>query len=121
LVHGQSGLLAAQRATDIFFGAEIGDLTDQQLVEIFADVPRCGLQASLLENEGYPLIDALVACGLCKSKSDGRRAIDQGGIYVNNRRREGIESRLERSDLASESMIVLRSGKKKYALLRFLA
>jgi len=121
LVHGQAGLLAAQRATDIFFGAEIGDLTDQQLVEIFADVPRCGLQASLLENEGYPLIDALVACGLCKSKSDGRRAIDQGGIYVNNRRREGIESRLERSDLASESVIVLRSGKKKYALLRFLA
>src|SRR5262245_34342001 len=39
LVHGDSGLKAAERATEIFFGAEIGDLSDAQLGEIFADVP----------------------------------------------------------------------------------
>ena len=120
LVHGESGLQTAQRATEIFFGAEIEALTDQQLVEIFADVPRCELPTSLLEGGDYSLIDALKDCGLSKSKSASRRAIDQGGIYVNNRRRTEIDSRLSCADLASQSVIVLRSGKKKYALLRFL-
>ena len=39
LVHGDDGLATAQRATDIFFGAEISDLKDEQLTAIFADVP----------------------------------------------------------------------------------
>jgi tyrosyl-tRNA synthetase len=56
--------------------------------------------------------------GLMKSNGDARRAIQHGGIYINNRRVEEIGYRLTREDLASESVIVLRSGKKKYALLR---
>jgi tyrosyl-tRNA synthetase len=38
LIHGESGLAAARQATDIFFGAEIGRLTDAELGQIFADV-----------------------------------------------------------------------------------
>ena len=64
-------------------------------------------------------IAALFEAGLAASKSDARRIITQGGAYVNNRRVEGIEARLGPEDLASESMLVLRSGKKRYALLRF--
>jgi len=41
------------------------------------------------------------------------------GTYVNNRKVEGTDKILAESDLASESLIVLRRGKKKYALLRF--
>jgi tyrosyl-tRNA synthetase len=37
---------------------------------------------------------------------------------VNNRRVAGVEARLTAADLASESVMVLRTGKKKYALLR---
>ena len=39
IVHGEAGLPTAQKATEIFFGAEIADLNDAQLAEIFADVP----------------------------------------------------------------------------------
>src|SRR5207249_3454332 len=39
LVHGESGLAAAKKATDVFFGAEIENLSDAQLIDIFADVP----------------------------------------------------------------------------------
>ena len=67
-----------------------------------------------------PIIDALVESGLCKNKSEARRMITQGGAYVNNRRVEGIETRLTPADLASESTMMLRSGKKNYALLRFV-
>ncbi len=57
--------------------------------------------------------------GLAKSKGDARRTIQQGGAYVNNRRIGELEARLTAANLASETVMVLRSGKKSYALLRF--
>jgi tyrosyl-tRNA synthetase len=120
LVHGDAGLAAAQRATDIFYGAEISALTDAQLSEIFADVPSWTVGRNLLNEEGgLPIVDALVAAGLAKSKGDARRTTQQGGAYVNNRRVESVDARLTPADLASETVMVLRSGKKNYALLRF--
>ncbi len=82
----------ARRATEIFFGAEISQLNDGQLSEIFADVPSKELPRSRLAGEGLPLIDALVESGLSKSKGDARRTIQQGGAYVNNRRIERFRS-----------------------------
>jgi tyrosyl-tRNA synthetase len=120
LVHGDDGLAAARRATDIFFGAEIADLDDEQLTQIFADVPSQTVsRAALADEGGLPIVDALVTAGLAKSKGDARRTVEQGGAYVNNRRIDVVDHRLTEADLASETVMVLRSGKKKYALLRF--
>ncbi len=120
LVHGEEGLATAQRATEIFYGAEISDLNDSQLTEIFADVPSEQLPRHALEESGgLPIIDALVSAGLAKSKGDARRTVQQGGAYVNNRRIQNVDARLTAADLASETVMVLRSGKKNYALLRF--
>jgi tyrosyl-tRNA synthetase len=120
LVHGEAGLAAARKATDIFFGAEIENLSDGELTEIFADVPSKELTRDKLGGEGLPLVDALVEAGLCKSKGDARRVVEQGGAYVNNRRQSGIDTKLAASHLASETVMVLRSGKKSYALLKFV-
>jgi len=119
LIHGPAGLASALQATEIFFGAEIENLDDRQLIDIFADVPSCELPAAELTGEGLGLMDALVKSGLMKSNGEARRAIKQGGIYINNRRVGEIDRRLTPADLTSETVVVLRSGKKKYALLRF--
>lgn len=119
LVHGEEGFAAATRATAIFFGAEIDNLSDRQLVEIFADVPSKQLARRQLIGDGLSIIDALVAAGLAKSKGEARRTIEQGGAYVNNRRVDSLEMILKSEHLASESVLVLRSGKKRYGLLRF--
>jgi tyrosyl-tRNA synthetase len=118
LVHGPEGLAAARRATEIFFGAEIAELSDAQLGQIFADVPSQELPRAELD-QGLPIVDAFAKARLFKSNSEARRAIQQGGAYVNNRRVTDLERRLTPADLASESVLVLRSGKKNYALLRF--
>jgi tyrosyl-tRNA synthetase len=120
LVHGGSGLTAAQRASDIFFGAEIGGSSDGQLCDIFADVPSTELPLSQLAGEGLGILDAFVEAGLAKSKGEARRTLQQGGAYVNNRRTDDVDARLTPNDLASETVLVLRSGKKRYALLRFV-
>jgi tyrosyl-tRNA synthetase len=119
LVHGDAGLSTAKHATEIFFGAEISKLTDAELVQIFADVPSKELPASSLNAPGLPIVDALFEAGLAASKGEARRTVTQGGAYVNNRRIDSVDAKLTSADLASESVVVLRSGKKKYALLRF--
>jgi len=118
LVHGESGLQSALKASQTLFGAEIDSLSERELGEIFADVPSSTLPRLRLE-EGLTLIDALVAVSLASSKGEARRAIEGGSVYINNRRAEGIDRVLTIADLASETVIVLRHGRRKYALLRF--
>ena len=118
LVHGEAGLAKARRASEILFGAEIAALSDAELGEIFADVPSQIVERRVL-SAGLNVVDAFVSAGLAKSKGEARRTITQGGGYVNNRRVAGPDATLGEADLASESVLVLRSGKKSYALLRF--
>ncbi len=119
LVHGDSGLAKAESATAIFFGAEIGNQSAADLRQIFVDVPSQKIPRTSLDGDGLALADAIVLSTLAKSKSEARRTIEQGGAYVNNRRIDSVDARLTPRDLVGESMIVLRSGKKKYALLQF--
>ena len=119
LVHGDEGLRHGRAAPPRSSSApRSAQLSDAQLAGIFADVPSKELPRERLSGAGLPIIDALVEAGLGKNKSEARRTITQGGAYVNNRRVEGIETQLAPADLASESIIVLRSGKKNYAWLR---
>ena len=119
LVHGDAGLAAARQATEIFFGAEITNLDDRALAEIFADVPSHEFPRAVLDGEGLPLVEALKATGLAASTSAARRTIEQGGGYVNNRRVTDVAHRLTPRDLAGAATLVLRAGKKSYALARF--
>jgi tyrosyl-tRNA synthetase len=118
LVHGEAGLAKARRASEILFGAEIAALSDAELGEIFADVPSQDMERAALAT-GLNVVEAFVAAGLAKSKAEARRTITQGGGYVNNRRIASPDVSLSEADLASETVLVLRSGKKSYALLRF--
>jgi tyrosyl-tRNA synthetase len=120
LVHGDAGLAAARQATEIFFGAEITSLDDRALGEIFADVPSHEFPRAMLDGDGLPLVEALKATGLAASTSAARRTIEQGGAYVNNRRVTDLAHRLTPRDLAGAATLVLRSGKKSYALARFV-
>ena len=119
LIHGNEGLQTAHRATDIFFGGEIANLTDSQLVAIFADVKSKQLPRAVLD-AGLSIIDAFVESGLAQTKGEARRTLQGGGAYVNNRTVTDMDAKLTPEHLASETVMILRSGKKNYALLRFV-
>ena len=87
--------------------------------EIFADVPSHDADRATLAGEGLWIVDALQQAGLAASSSEARRAIKDGGVYVNNQRATDMNRKLTDADLASESVMVLRKGKRNYALLRF--
>ncbi|MGL4595348.1 MAG: tyrosine--tRNA ligase [Thermoguttaceae bacterium] len=120
LVHGDEGVRTAQKATEIFFGGQISELNDAELNSIFADVQSKEISRDRLVS-GLSLIDALCESGLAKSKGDARRTIEQGGASINNisQPRE-IHTILGVDHLASETIMVVRTGKKNYALLKFV-
>jgi len=121
LIHGPAALHLVREATEIFFGGEIGRFdSDEDLNQIFAEVPSNDLTPDRLA-EGLSITDALVAANLTKSKGEARRVVAEGGAYVNNRRVDSETRLVTMADLTSPSMIVLRRGKKNYALLRVTA
>ena len=118
LVHGQSKLDAVQHATKLLFGADITQLTQDQLNTIFEDVPSQEMPRSRLA-EGLGIIDALCTAGLANSKSEARRTVTEGAAYLNNQKVTAFDRTLTESDLAGKYLI-LRAGKKRYGLLRFV-
>lgn len=117
LIHGEAGLAKAELGKQIFFGAEIKDLNESELHQIFSEVPSSEVDRSVIE-QGLPILDALTLAGLAKSKGEARRLIEQGGAYVNNHRIADSNHVVSRSDWLNGNTLVLRSGKKKYAILR---
>jgi len=118
MVHGAQALRQAMKASDILYGKEIAAISDTDLAEIFSDVPSVSFERRVLE-AGLTLVDLVVQAGLCTSKAEARRLIQGGGLYLNNRR-VGSDSVVSERALASETMLVLRTGKKNYRLVRFL-
>ena len=117
LVHGDANLAQAMKSSEALFGGEISGLSDRDLADIFADVPSFTLAESDIER-GLRLPELLVRAGAAKSKGEATRLISGGGVYLNNRRVDGAESTLQRDQLASETMFVVRVGKKSYYLGR---
>jgi tyrosyl-tRNA synthetase len=118
LVHGEAATNAATAASQILFGAEIGDTPEAVFEDVIAEIPNAELASAQLEGEGAALVDLLVASGLCPSKGQARRDLEGGGIYLNNVRSSGIEQRVTTADLLFGRTLLLRKGKKSYAALR---
>ena len=118
IVHGEAALLRAELATEILFGREIQGLSDAELADIFGDVPSTQLERSRLE-AGIDLISLLVEMGASVSKGEARRALTAGSIYLNNVKVTDAALMVTAAQLASESTLVVRTGKKNYFLARF--
>jgi tyrosyl-tRNA synthetase len=121
LVHGESALARAERASRVLFGDSMKDLSLEEIEDVFADVPSGPLSRAQVEAPGTPLADLLVAAGLSISKGEARRAIQSGGIYLNNERRTDERGVVTANDLLAGRLLVLRKGRRDYHLLRLTA
>jgi tyrosyl-tRNA synthetase len=117
-VHNETALSRAEQASGVLFGGEIGGLSAAEVADIFADVPSGQVAGRQLQGEGLPVLDLLMECRMLSSKGEARRAIEAGGIYVNNRRVTDAALRLTLADAVENQFIVLRRGRKNYWLIR---
>jgi len=116
MLHGETALEAAVRASKVFFGGELTGVAESELLDIFSDVPSVELPRPQLE--GISLIDLMVAAGAAKSKGEARRAIQGGGIYLNNIRIADEAKKMSLGDAMHGKFIVLRKGGKNYFLVK---
>ena len=114
-VHGEEGLAIARKATDVLFGGSMAGMRAADLAPIFANVPSATLQRA--DVEGRTAVEVAAAAGLCKSKGEARRLAESGGLYLNNER-AGVADAVHPGQIIDGQMLVLRSGRKTYRVVR---
>lgn len=116
LVHGEPAAGAAAAASAVLFGAPVEEATPEALAVVGGEVPTTVMSASALA-DGLDLAEVLGGSGLlAASKGEARRAIAQGGVYVNGQR-AAEDRQLGPADLLHDRWILLRKGKRSYALV----
>lgn len=70
--------------------------------------------------EGMDITELLLLTGLVSSKSEGRRLIQQGGIYIGESRIDDIGLKITMKDFDSNKTLLLRKGKKVYHMLKLV-
>ena len=118
MLHGETELEKAVRASEVLFGKEISGLGVKEILDIFADVPSTELEKSRLESDGFTLTDALVLSGLAPSKGEAKRLVQGGGVAVNNLRADDARKAITMSEFIEGQVLVLRKGAKHYHVLR---
>lgn len=116
LIHGEATAKAVAAASTVLFGGGVAGLTPEVLPHLASAAPTFHVSAESLA-QGLPLLDALVASGAQPSKGAARRLLQQGGLYVNDRRITDPEATLTRDDALFGQAILLRTGKNKYHLV----
>jgi tyrosyl-tRNA synthetase len=119
LVHGESAAADAVRASEILFGGSLEGITEAQFDEVIAEVPNSTLSGKVLGQPDGALVEILIAAGLSPSKGQARKDIEAGGVYVNNVRATDTKLVLGTEQLLFGKFVLLRKGKKNYALARF--
>jgi len=119
-IHGKEQADIAVKTSEVLFGQEISDVSDEMLESIFRDVPSTERPWKEVES-GMAIVDAMVQCEMTKGKSAARRLINGGGVYLNNKRVTDVEYVITKKSLASAHTAVLRTGKKNYHLLKFVS
>ena len=120
MLHGETELEKAVRASDILFGKEISGLSVGEILDIFADVPSTEIEKSKVDGDGFTLGDALVVSGLVPSKGEAKRLVQGGGVAINNVRADDARKSISASDFIDGQVMVLRKGAKSYHIIRIV-
>ena len=103
LVHGEEEAKKAENAAKALFGAG-GDS---------ANMPTTVLADADFENGGINILSLLVATGLCPSRGEARRLVQQGGIVVDEKKVESIDESIPQEKFSGDGVII-RKGKKVF-------
>jgi tyrosyl-tRNA synthetase len=118
LVHGDAELARVQAASEALFGqGDLGALDAPTLASAAAEVPRAEIEVAA----GAPLpgvADLMAATGIVASKSAARRAIAEGGAYLNNDKVTAEDAVPLSGDLLHGEYLVLRRGKRTVGAVR---
>ena len=114
----QAKEILAYELTKLVHGEEEADKAQSAAKALFsqgnaADMPKTTLSAEDLDDGAVDILSMLVKSGLVPSRSEARRAVQQGGVTVDGEKVEDIYKSYTRKELSGEGL-VLKRGKKKF-------
>lgn len=119
IVHGEEGLLAAERITAALFSGSIGALAEGDLLQLRQD----GLPASTVNRGDFPetLTQMLVDAGLAASGKQVKDALGRNAVTINNQavgweQNAAVQACFDASAALFGRFYLVRLGKKKYHL-----
>ncbi len=121
LVHGKQACDDAIRASEIMFGGGLDGISESVFKDVVGEVPTKDIESGKLAAPGTPLTELLVLAGLAPSKGQARKDLEAGGISLNNQRVTEVARCVSTADLLFGKYILLRKGKRTYAVLRIAA
>ncbi len=109
--------ILAYELTKLVHGEEAAKTSDETAKSIFTGGDAENMPVAELGDENFKdgaidVVSLVYAAGLATSKSDARRAVEQGGVSVNGEKVQGIDTVFAR-DLFGEGL-VLKKGKKSF-------
>ena len=117
LVHGATASSDAIRASEIMFGGGLDGINEALFQDVVGEIPTKVLERAKLEGPGTALTELLVHAGLCPSKGQARKDLEGGGISLNNTRVAEAARAVTSADLLFGKYLLLRKGKRTYAVL----
>ena len=111
-IHGRDAYDEAVKISHALFSGDIKALTAKEIEMGFGDLPSINLHDNLT------LVDALIEASLAKSKREAREFIQNGAVSRNGDKCQDLEHILSTSDAIEGKFIVIRRGKKLYALIK---
>jgi len=117
ILHGKGIAEKCRKCAEFLYGGNLEGATKEDFDDIFGFAPSASFPMTHLRH-GINLVDFVLQAQGASSKSDARRKITQGGVYINNQREGDIERIVRTEDLLYGPYLVLRTG-KNYHLVRF--
>ncbi|MGH7618392.1 MAG: tyrosine--tRNA ligase [Gemmatimonadaceae bacterium] len=115
-VHGDAGLSAVEEASQALFGGSVLGLSAAAFEMLEREIP-CVRTTTPDWNQVSKLIELLIGVGMFESKKDAKRAIQQGGFYINGKRIAADQQQIEPGELSHGRYLLARKGSKSYALV----
>jgi len=114
VVHGESAAMTAVEASQVLFelGADLTSVSESALEFVSGEIPST--RRPKLNNG---IVDLLVETELSQSRKEAKRAISEGGVYLNGDRVTDVELSPTSEDLLHGKYLLLRRGKKLWHLL----
>ncbi|HEX4346424.1 MAG TPA: tyrosine--tRNA ligase [Vicinamibacterales bacterium] len=120
LVHGAEHVTRAEQASDLLFSEDISTLSADDVLAVFGDVPSTELPVSEMGADGIGIVDLVAKAALAPSKSEARRLVQSGGVYVNNKRVADVQARFTRDAAIGGRVFIVRKGQKQNHVIRLL-
>jgi tyrosyl-tRNA synthetase len=112
-IHGTNEYKRCLKISDALFKGNIEALSNDELYDGLISLPTINATQT-----SYNVIDLLILCGACASKTEGRKLIESNAIYVNNKIVHQFDLIVSKNEGLSNKFSYVKKGKKNYYLIK---